>query len=197
MKSLYFDEYEDLAIAVSERYEDIKSNDDLDSIDIIGKYDAIKEIMAELISFGYEIAFITEFADPEWDNYEDEYILSLSDNKVWCEPAKRNTGYIHPEAKFVYLLEDCNSKIIPFIEADEIYEVEITDNCGDCEKCNNCKISLPINYFSVNGKEVSKDEYENKMLEIDKRFQSHMKTVLEDYEDFIDEMNNWKSLLGW
>ena len=44
-------------------------------------------------------------------------------------------GVSLPKAKAVYLLDDCNSKIISQIEADEIYEVAI----GDCDdECDNC-----------------------------------------------------------
>jgi hypothetical protein len=135
LKILHFDDYEDLVITVSEKYDEVKKNDDLDSIDVVGKYEDIKEIMANLITFGYGIALITDFAYPSWDNYEDEFILSINDNEVWCEPAKRDNGYIYSEAKAVYLLDDCNSKIISQIEADEIYEVAI----GGCDdECDNC-----------------------------------------------------------
>ena len=161
MKTLHFDDYEDFSIAVSEKYDGIKANDDLDSIDIVGKYKDIKEIMANLISLGYGIAFVAEFADPSWDNYEDEFILSLSDNEVWCEPAKRETGYLRPEAKVVYLLDDCNSKIVPFIESDEVYEVEIGDfedtydsDCnGDYDNCKLGKYKPNISF--------DEDEYGN------------------------------------
>lgn len=101
MKILHFDDYEDLVITVSEKYDEVKKNDDLDSIDVVGKYEDIKEIMANLITFGYGIALITDFAYPSWDNYEDEFILSINDNEVWCEPAKRDNGYIYSEAKAV------------------------------------------------------------------------------------------------
>ena len=60
MKILHFDDYEDLVITVSEKYDEVKKNDDLDSIDVVGKYEDIKEIMANLITFGYGIALITE-----------------------------------------------------------------------------------------------------------------------------------------
>lgn len=137
MNTLHFDDYDDFATEICKKYERIKLYDNLDSIDIVGKYEDIKEIMTTLIAFGYGIAFITEFANPEWDCYEDEFILSLNDDEVWCEPAKRETGYLHPEAKVVYLLDDCNSKIVPLIESDEIYEVEIGEyKCdGDCDNC--------------------------------------------------------------
>ena len=199
MKTLHFDDYEDFVIAVSEKYDGIKANDDLDSIDIIGKYEDIKEIMANLIIFGYGIAIITEFADPSWDNYEDEFILSLYDNEVWCEPAKRKTDYLHPEAKVVYLLDDCNSKIIPLIESDEVYEVRIgEDECdGDCENCA-CenKLSSTATY-KVNGKEVSEKEYNKALDNFHDRYMDGIASMLLGYSEFIDEMNEWKKLFNW
>ena len=49
MKILHSDDYEDLVITVSEKYDEVKKNDDLDSIDVVGKYEDIKEIMANLL----------------------------------------------------------------------------------------------------------------------------------------------------
>ena len=47
------------------------------------------------------------------------------------------------------------------------------------------------------GKEVSEKEYYDKLANVEAKFQKHMGIVLNDYSDFIDEMKNWKDLLGW
>ena len=126
IKTLHFENYEDFACAVSDTYDRVKSDDEYNSVDIVG--------------IGYGIAFIDKFGNPEWDGYDDSFIISLLDDEIWCEPVKRDDGYIFIEADVVYIFDDCNSKIIPKIESDEIYEVEIGneyDDCnGDCENCN-------------------------------------------------------------
>lgn len=72
---------------------------------LLGNTKTSIEIMANLITFGYGIALITDFAYPSWDNYEDEFILSINDNEVWCEPAKRD------KQKKNYLSWICQEKI--------------------------------------------------------------------------------------
>lgn len=140
MRNLYFEDYEDFACAVSDAYDKVKSNDEYNSVDIVAKYEDAKEIIRELIGIGYGIAFIDELADPEWDGYDDAFVVSLLDDEIWCEPVKRDREYIFVEADVVYIFDDCNSKIIPKIESNEVYEVEIGneyDDCdGDCENCS-------------------------------------------------------------
>lgn len=140
IKTLHFENYEDFACAVSDTYDRVKSDDEYNSVDIVAKYEDVKEIIRELVGIGYGIAFIDKFGNPEWDGYDDSFVISLLDDDIWCEPVKRDDKYIFVEADVVYIFDDCNSKIIPKIEADEVYEVEIGneyDDCnGDCENCN-------------------------------------------------------------
>ena len=202
IKTLHFEDYEDFACAVSDVYDRVKSDDKYNSVDVIAKYEDTKEIIRELVGMGYGIAFINELADPEYDGYDDAFIISLLDDEIWCEPVKRKNGYIFVEADVVYIFDNCNSKIIPKIEADEVYEVEIGneyDDCdGDCENCDCHDVDTTSTAtYKVNGKEVSEKEYYDKLAKVEAKFQKHMGIVLNDYSDFIDEMKNWKDLLGW
>lgn len=139
IKTLHFENYEDFACAVSDVYDRVKSDDEYNSVDVVAKYEDAKEIIRELVGIGYDIAFIDKFGNPEWDGYDDSFVISLLDDEIWCEPVKRDDKYIFIEADVVYIFDDCNSKIIPKIESDEVYEVGIGnyDDCdGDCENCN-------------------------------------------------------------
>jgi hypothetical protein len=139
IKTLHFEDYEDFACVVSNTYDRIKSDDKYNSIDVVAKYEDAKEIIRELIGIGYGIAFIDKFGNPEWDGYDDAFVISLLDDEIWCEPVKRDNGYIFIEADVVYIFDDCNSKIIPKIEADEVYEVGIGNEYDDCDgDCENC-----------------------------------------------------------
>lgn len=197
INTLYFDDYEDFVDAISIKYEKIKEYDDLNSVDIVARYDDAKEIIRELIGIGYGIAFITDFADPEYDGYDEEFIISLFDNEIWVEPAKRDGKYVYVETNVAYILENCNSKVISMTEeVDEVFEVEIGDEY-ECD-CENCELNTASTAsYSVNGKEVSKEEYEDKMAELDVAFRKHMDTMLDDYSDFVNEMNNWRKLFEW
>ena len=147
IKNAYFDNYEEFADCIVDTNEDLCENEEFSSVDIIAKFDDAKEIVKELVFDGYDIALITKFADVESDGYEDEFIISLSDDKIWVEPFKRGNDYITAEADVVYITDDCNCKCIPNILSDKIYEVEVDlddenddyddDECdGDCENCS-------------------------------------------------------------
>lgn len=139
IKTLHFEDHENFACAVSDAYDKVKSNDEYNSVDVVAKYEDVKDIIRELVGIGYNIAFINELADPEWDGYDDAFVISLLDDEIWCEPVKRDEGYIFVEADVVYIFDDCNSKIIPKIEADEVYEVGIGNEYDDCDgDCENC-----------------------------------------------------------
>ena len=165
IKTLHFEDYEDFACAVADTYGRVKSDDEYNSVDVVAKYEDAKEIIRELVGMGYSIAFATEFASPEWDNYDDAFVIGLLDDEIWCEPVKRKDGYIFVEADVVYIFDDCNSKIIPKIESDEVYEVEIGDcDCENCD-CHDMATASSATY-KVNGKEVAKEEYDKAIEDI-------------------------------
>ena len=157
IKTLHFEDYEDFACAVSDVYDRVKSDDEYNSVDVVAKYEDAKEIIRELIGIGYGIAFINELADPEWDGYNDAFVVSLLDDEIWCEPVKLKDDYIFVEADVVYIFDDCNSKIIPKIEADDVYEVEIGNEYDNCDDW--CKNSEEEG-FTVNGKPATKEEFD-------------------------------------
>lgn len=65
IKTLHFENYEDFACAVSDTYDRVKSDDEYNSVDIVAKYEDVKEIIRELVGIGYGIAFIDKFGNPE------------------------------------------------------------------------------------------------------------------------------------
>ena len=225
MRNLYFEDYEDFACAVSDVYDRVKSYDKYDSVDVVAKYEDAKEIIRELVGIGYGIAFINELADPEWDGYDDAFVVSLLDDEIWCEPVKLKDGYIFVEADVVYIFDDCNSKIIPKIESDEVYEVEIGNEYGDCENCEEEGFTVngkPVsneefyNYtsqfrhddkptttaskstYKINGKEVSKEEFDKKYEEFEEKYMDNIRDMMLNYCEFMDSVNDWRSrFLRW
>ena len=198
IKTLHFEDYEDFACAVSDAYDRVKSNDEYNSVDVVAKYEDAKEIIRELIGIGYGIASINGFGDPEWDGYDDAFIISLLEDEIWCEPVKRENGYIFVEADVVYIFDDCNSKIIPKIEADEIYEVEISDFDYDCENCEYHDMATASSAtYEVNGKSVDKETYEKAIEDIEEKYLDGIRYMLLRYCEIQDEMNEWRKMLIW
>jgi len=198
IKTLHFEDYENFACAVSDVYDRVKSDDEYNSVDVVAKYEDAKEIIREFVGIGYDIAFINELANPEWDGYDDAFVISLLDDEIWCEPVKRKDGYIFVEADVVYIFDDCNSKIIPKIESDEVYEVEIGDFDYDCENCNcHDETTSSSTSYKVNGKPVDKETYEKAIEDIEEKYLDGIRDMLLRYCEIQDEMNEWRKLLNW
>lgn len=145
MKDLYFDNYEDLALSIAYRYDSL--TDEYSDVSVIAKYNEAKEIIKELLCLGYDIASI-DIQREEFDEYWDEYIISLNYDGVWCEKYKRENGYLEEDSDVTYISNECNSAVIPYIKSKSIYAFSIgnDDNTKDvcvCDidfTCDNCEL---------------------------------------------------------
>ena len=201
MKNLYFDDFEDLACNIADTYDSLKC-EDFEDVAIIAKYEEARQIIKELLCLGYDIHSL-EIHDELWENYNSEFIISLYDNELWCEPMLREKGYIDEESPVIYVLNNCSSKVIPYCKGKVVYEVSVGDDedgndCSECackkdEKPTTCSTST----YRVNGKEVDKDTYEKALNELDEKYLDNVQDMLLNYFDFVSEMNEWKRLLGW
>ena len=156
MERLEFNDYEEFACEVADTYDYIRKNDDFDDIAIIAKYDEARQIIKELLCLGYDIHSL-EIHDELWESYDSEYIISLYDNSVWCEPMLRENGYIEDDSPVIYVLDNCSSKVIPYCKGKNVYEVTVgidEDEC-DCDEYDDCEECL-----TINGKPATKEEFD-------------------------------------
>lgn len=157
MRNLYFDDFEDLACTVADTYDALDYDDEEDVV-MIAKYDEARQIIKELLCLGYDLHSV-EIHDDLWENYDAEYVVSLYENEVWCEPMLRENGYIEEDAPVIYVLDNCSSKVIPYCKGKTVYEVSVgydeDDEC-DCDECDDCEEG-----FTVNGRPVSKEEFDS------------------------------------
>ena len=201
MKNLYFDDFEDLACSVADTYDSLKC-EDYEDVAIIAKYEEARQIIRELLCIGYDIHSL-EIHDDLWENYDAEYVVSLYDNSVWCEPMLREKGYIDEDAPVIYVLDNCSSKVIPHCKGKNVFEVSIgVDGCDydECE-CACCKdeksvtTSTSSTTYKVNGKECDKETYEKALNELDEIYLDNVQDMLLGYFDFVNEMNLLRRLL--
>lgn len=122
MKTLYFNDIESLCCDIADRYD--SQVDEYDDISVIAKYTEAKEIVKELLCMGYDIASI-DLHREEFNEYWDEYIISLNFDGVWCEKFKRSNGYFNDVSEITYISNECNSACIPYVKSKEIYAFEI------------------------------------------------------------------------
>ena len=147
MNRMEFEEYEDLARHLDDTYEVITEFDEDNDISIIATYWDATSIIEELINLGYSLHTV-DLHHPDIKGYADEFIISIIDYQVWCEPLKRGDGYIDVQSTCIYVMDDCSSKVIPHCRSKYVREVSVADinecDCDDeecseccCEKCDN------------------------------------------------------------
>lgn len=203
MKNLYFDDFEDLACDIADAYDSLKC-EDFEDVAIIAKYEEARKIIKELICIGYDIHSL-EIHDELWENYNSEFIISLYDNELWCEPMLREKGYIDEESPVIYVLNNCSSKVIPYCKGKVVYEVSVGDDedeydcdCSECacqkdEKHAATTSSTKSATYKINNKEVSKEEFDKKYEEFEEMYLDNIRDMLLNYCSFMDEMNDWRS----
>lgn len=131
MTTLNYDSIEEFCEEVNECIETVHNTNEDKYVSVVAKYEEAKEIIRELIYYDYEIAQI-EVNDPNWDDYDAEYEISVINGKIFCSKMKSNDKYLASYASVVFFMEDVNSKCIKsFLESVFEYEVQIDDDC-DC-----------------------------------------------------------------
>lgn len=131
MTTLNYESIEEFCEEVNECIETVHNTNEDKYVSVVAKYEEAKQIIRELIYYDYEIAQI-EVNDPNWDDYDAEYEISVINGKIFCSKMKSNDKYLESFASIVFFMEDVNSKCIKsFTESVFEYEVQIDDDC-DC-----------------------------------------------------------------
>ena len=210
MERLEFNDYEEFACEVADTFDDIRKNDDFDDIAIIAHYDEAKQIIREILCLGYDINSI-ELKNPELGYDDVPYIISVcgidSEHEVWCESMIRDDGkYIEDESSVIYVLDNCSSEVLKYLDSERIFEVGIGDDTCSCDECEcACKkdekpttTSSTKSTYKINNKEVSKEEFDKKYEEFEEMYLDNIRDMFFNYCNFMDEMNDWRSrLLRW
>ena len=209
MRNLYFEDFEDLACDIADTY-DALDYDEEEDVAIIAKYEEARQIIKELLCLGYDLHSV-EIHDDLWENYDAEYVISLYDNSIWCEPMLRENEYIEEYAPVIYVLDNCSSKVIPYCKGKTVYEVSVGIDEDDVCDCNECECACKKDEnpaatsattksatYKINNKEVSKEEFDKKYEEFEEMYLDNIRDMLLNYCNFMDEMNDWRSrLLRW
>ena len=219
MKNLYFDDFEDFSCVIADTYDALDYDEE--DVAIIAKYEEARQIIKELLCLGYDLHSID--IDDEFDGYNAEYIITLYDNEIFCEPMLRENEYITDDSPVMYILDNCSSKVIPYCKGKTVYEVTVgideDDECG----CNECEECLTINgkpatkeefdnyvsqfkhdekptttssaksVYKINNKEVSKEEFDKKYEEFEEMYLDNIRDMLLNYCSFMDSVNDWRS----
>lgn len=164
MERLCFEDYEGLACAFADLYNDSKKLDDLADIQIIAKYDAAKEIVTELLCMGFPL-FDVYLCNPEINGYDGEYYISLNQDGIWCEQAFVDGRYLDTESCNTFIFDDCNSAILKHIGSSRVNEVYV-GFCEDCDFGDEMNYGIHVGHDD----ECDKCEFRDECLELEKGF---------------------------
>lgn len=187
IETIIINDIHELADWANSMYHNVVSYDNLNSIAIVAKYYEAKTLIETLIAErGFEISSIKELGDSNVNGYTDEYIITLFVDEIGCEPAKDNNGYKDICGEAVYVLENCNSKVLSYIHGENVFEVDIDEDDCDCDKdCENCCCFEGNGIYEINGKRVSKKElskYLEKNIEEMSKWTETASSILSEYE---------------
>ena len=216
MKNLYFDDFEDFACTVAD------IDYDEENVAIIAKYEEARQIIKELACIGYDLHSID--IDDEVDGYNAEYIITLYDNEIFCEPMLRENGYLTDDSPVMYILDNCSSKVIPYCKGKNVFEVTVGEDDCDCDECEGYTVngepvtkegfdsyvsefkhdekptttSSAKSTYKINNNEVSKEEFDKKYEEFEEMYLDNIRDMCVNYCEFMDSVNDWRSrmLLG-
>ena len=111
-----------------------------DCVSAVCHYEIATALLSELIQSEVPIGQID--LTNEWTGYDKEYFVYIVDGCVSCEPAFRSVNdgghdkYLEMAADIMYVHQDCNSKVLKYIDCDKIFEFAV-EEFDDIEERNN------------------------------------------------------------
>ena len=141
-----------------------------DCVSAVCHYEIATALLSELIQSEVQIGQID--LTNEWTGYDKEYFVYIVDGCVSCEPAFRSVNdgghnkYLEMAADIMYVHQDCNSKILKYIDCDKIFEFsvgdfdEFEDEVKCCECCNDYEdMDEDITIYHSDSVTVSRDKF--------------------------------------
>lgn len=163
MKRILFEDVHELSNKMLENV-----FNDIECVSAVCHYELATALLSELIQSYIPIGQI-DICDYELSGYDKEYIVTIMDGNIYCNHAYGRTKdgysrdrYLESFADIAYIHENCNSKILKYIECDEIYEFSIDEIDNSEREYDECQADTyddgTISYHS-DSFTVSKDRY--------------------------------------
>ena len=184
--------YEDIDMIDIDDYEDVydlvdnalfQLGKDTDYIAVYGKRDLISFLFTEMLKDGCVFGY-ADFDVLDESIADRVYLMIIrQDCTISVEPAiSKDDKVIEHDAKIALIdMDECKQNVIDYCVnsdkdvvlfgySDDDCDIDCCDCCGNgvCEKTKDDVVTTSTTFYSVNGKSVSKEEYENKMAEFDR-----------------------------
>ena len=203
MEIVSFDDIEDVYDTIGIELMQLENKEDY--IAVYGKVDLIKELFTTMISDGYEFGY-ADFDTLDEMRKDMIYMMFIRGNCVISvEPAYSNNGVVmgHDAKVALFYMDDCKQDVIDYcVNRDMEVTLFDFDECDDCSECACKKDEKPAtasskSVYKVNGKEVSKEEYEKVLDKFSDKYMDSVQDILLNHLEFIDEMRNFAKLFNW
>ena len=220
MKTFNFEDVYDFVKYLNDTYDKLfihTKEKDYAEILVVAKYDVIIEIINSLIkNTNYKLVSCNDLNHPCWDGYDDAFVLTIdADMSVWVQAAKCNEDtYIYADSTdIVFVHGDVNSGFVKqnkdskcIMREFNIAEIdESDDDYEDDKSTEDAKVT-----YKINGKNVSKDEYDQAVKKFDEDWDDINKSInlhRDKYSDtkyslrkkpyFTGSIDDIASLLWW
>lgn len=183
-------------------------DDDYPVITAYGKYEVIRELLEELIADGFGIYKSIELEDYEISNYDKEYALDLFEDGVCVYKMWNEDHYLLGESDVAFVHEECNSKILDYIDSKFVYEFGCEEDEFDNDEYDCCGRDLDDYVHCGELKSNDDSESDNKdtytitvKCDIDtdeaEKIINDMEKRVEHMNDMFREMDNFRRLFRW
>lgn len=202
MKTFNFEDTYDFIEYLDDTYEKLfiyEKEKDYSKILVVAKYDAMIEILNSLLkNTNYKLVSCNDLNHPYWDGYNDAFVLTIdSDMSIWVQAAKFDDGkyiyvddtdivFVHGDVDSAFIKQNKDSSCImnEFNIAELDDSEDVTDECDDYDEDESIEDTKVT--YKINGKKVSKDEYDRAVKKFD-----------EDWNEHFNDDNYWEYLFSF
>lgn len=196
MKTFNFEDVYDFVEYLDDTYDKLfihTKEKDYSEILVVAKYDAMIEILNSLIkNTNYKLVSCNDLNRPCWDGYDDAFVLTIdTDMTIWVQAAKCNEDtYIYADSTdIVFVHGDVNSGFVKqnkdskcIMREFNIAEIdEFEDDYEDDKSTEDAKVT-----YKINGKKVSKDEYDQAVKKFDEDWDDINKSINLHHDKYSD-----------
>ena len=175
-----------------------------ESLGIYAPSPIAREILGRILEEFEDVWVVAESHNELLYKDDNKVIITLSDDgAIFVENAYDEDGVIkRTEAVLSYVYDGFTNKEVEDIAVDVFSvlvfgfeEEEIEDTDVACKE--ESKPSTSTASYTVNGKPVTKEEFDKKYEEFENKYLDNVKDMLLSYCEFMDEMNEWSKMFRW
>lgn len=183
-----------------------------DSLFIYAPSYVAREILARLLDEIEDVWVHAESHNELLYNDENEVIITIgSDGMIFVESARGENGQLKDNdgGSLTYVYDGFSKRDIDELSAsgesilvfgfedEDMVCDEDNEDTGLTAKEDNSVATTSKESYRVNGKEVSKEEFDKKYAEFENKYIDNVRDMLLNYREFMDEMNEWAKLFRW